>query len=782
MEALAGYLSMSIPFISYAIVKGGAATFMNLAGSLSSGYQAAAASAANEVTSGNLSMKNISYANSNMHSFNGFKHDSNLSHQSGRMDMGNNDGSVSFATASGATGFKAGAGLTTSTWGHQLNIQSHLSSQNSQALQQEQANQVGLSHEYSTAESQALRSASTVLERMGKAGVQGRSWSVGGSTEQSLGVNETVSFMKELQERHGYSSAQAAEVATGIGIGASAFGVSGNASTNFRSQADYQEALNRGQQLAEGKGYTESIQKALRHMDQVSFSESEQFEKGLARDVSSSLDKMSSTRDAMNVSKQKIDKLSDSQSFIDSQGAMFNIDANQQLVDYIARQKVNTSGEFFREKREIGASAAQKIIRAQGDEYYANVKGFFKDVVPHMMDQIPTGRNTGLDMSSMNPTANDSRRSLTSGTTSSAPNNSSGSYANYPVSHGSTDGNSSRMGSPNIEAQQNTSSNQLGMNSVSHSANAPQVDSNIATQSADRAQPTVAGAWSNTSHMPASSVTNPDNYGEGLRGEYGTSAINSGSMGAGNSETSLKGIMPSGMPSQQEDVSNNGYANNPVSQQSPGDLQGSVNNPNIAYQGSNNQASMNVASNSANAPQAGGNEAKKSIAAEAKEWSGAPHMPAGNDSPTLTTFGENLRGQVSSGMTAMPDSLDSFNLSSNDFSKLKRQVKSADHYKIHEKATENINSLNSEFSTAFDKKFETNMNKLNKPQDIEGVTEEKGLSELVKDHYTSGLNTMTNKETEIKDKKPELEKEYKENHEQSHIGKVVKGITKDRKE
>jgi hypothetical protein len=284
--------------------------------------------------------------------------------------------------------------------------------------------------------------------------------------------------------------------------------------------------------------------------------------------------------------------------------------------------------------------------------------------------------------------------------------------------------------------------------------------------------------------MPASSVTNPDNLEHGFKGDIASGTLAIGSMGVGNSETSLKSMIPSGIPSQQENVNYDGYANNPVSQGSQNVLQGSVNNPDTAsgYAAFNNQPNMAAASNSGDMPQTGGSEAKKSIAAEAKVWSGAPHMPAGNDSPTLTKFGENLRGQVSSGMTAMPDNLDNFDLSSNDFSKLKEQVTSANHQQVHKVATENINSFNPEFSTTFDNKFKDNMNKLNEPQDIEDIDKKEGLSSTVKEHYTSGLNTMTDKEAEIRDKKPELEKEYKENHEQSHIEKVVKGVIKDRKE
>ena len=400
IEALAGWFSMSIPFISYAIVKGGVGSFMNLASSLSSGFQSAAASSSSEVTSGNMSMGNLSYANSNIHNFSGFKHDSNLSFQSGRMDISNDDGSITFANPNGNSGFKAGAGLTTSIWDHRLGISSHLSSQNSQALQQEKSVMAGLTAEHSSVESQATRQATTLLERMAKSGGQNRAWSIGGGTDQNIGLSETMGFMKELQDRYGYNAAQAAEVAASIGIGKeNIFG----GSSKFSSQADYHDAINKGKQISESLGYNESLQKTLKHSDQIGFSENEQFEKGLAKDVSSSFDRASSLRNAISVSEQQIERLSDNQSFIDTQGANIDMEANQKFLDYVAHQKNNISGNFGGKVQEIGQAGAQKLIRAQGDEYYAHLKGFFKEVVPQMLDNIPTGKNTGLDKSSMNP-------------------------------------------------------------------------------------------------------------------------------------------------------------------------------------------------------------------------------------------------------------------------------------------------------------------------------------------------------------------------------------------
>ncbi|RYE11631.1 MAG: conjugal transfer protein TraG, partial [Rickettsiales bacterium] len=104
IESMAGYLSMSIPFISYSIVKGGGGSIMNLANSLGSNYQSASGNVAQEIVSGNLSMGNIAYATSSHNNKSGFKHDTNFSHHAGRMEMGSDDGSVVFRTESGTIG------------------------------------------------------------------------------------------------------------------------------------------------------------------------------------------------------------------------------------------------------------------------------------------------------------------------------------------------------------------------------------------------------------------------------------------------------------------------------------------------------------------------------------------------------------------------------------------------------------------------------------------------------------------------------------------------------
>ncbi|MBB63451.1 MAG: hypothetical protein CMO81_00115 [Waddliaceae bacterium] len=61
--ALAGYLSASIPFISYALVQGGAGSFVHLAGAMMTPAHTAAAAAASEQVTGNYSYGNTNWGN-----------------------------------------------------------------------------------------------------------------------------------------------------------------------------------------------------------------------------------------------------------------------------------------------------------------------------------------------------------------------------------------------------------------------------------------------------------------------------------------------------------------------------------------------------------------------------------------------------------------------------------------------------------------------------------------------------------------------------------------------
>jgi conjugal transfer mating pair stabilization protein TraG len=79
MVTLAAWLSVSIPFISYGILKQGAAAFVGLAQHLGSAMQSAASSAASEAVSGNISLGNVSMGTQSYQNTSAFQHNTSPS-------------------------------------------------------------------------------------------------------------------------------------------------------------------------------------------------------------------------------------------------------------------------------------------------------------------------------------------------------------------------------------------------------------------------------------------------------------------------------------------------------------------------------------------------------------------------------------------------------------------------------------------------------------------------------------------------------------------------------
>jgi conjugal transfer mating pair stabilization protein TraG len=80
MVTLAAWLSVSIPFISYGILKQGAAAFVGLAQHLGSAMQSAASGAAAETVSGNISLGNVSMGNQAYQNTSAFQHNTSPSY------------------------------------------------------------------------------------------------------------------------------------------------------------------------------------------------------------------------------------------------------------------------------------------------------------------------------------------------------------------------------------------------------------------------------------------------------------------------------------------------------------------------------------------------------------------------------------------------------------------------------------------------------------------------------------------------------------------------------
>lgn len=83
MNAFAGYLALSVPVISYMMIKGGMGSFVHIAGNMMGASASAATSASSEMVSGNYNYGNVSMDNTNWNTSNMNKIDNAASFKSG---------------------------------------------------------------------------------------------------------------------------------------------------------------------------------------------------------------------------------------------------------------------------------------------------------------------------------------------------------------------------------------------------------------------------------------------------------------------------------------------------------------------------------------------------------------------------------------------------------------------------------------------------------------------------------------------------------------------------
>ncbi len=312
---MAGYLSMSIPFIALSIVKGVGA-IAGLASSMLAIPQKSASEVAHELASGNINLGNSSIANHNANNINSNKYNNSYYQDSGAIQMRNEQGGFSSIYNNGYKVFDQSQS-TTNMPALSLNLAQTIASESQHRISQlnhqasEQAN--AAHNSLALAYSQAMNFATNKL--------YGRNNSTDYdqrlSAEENNSISQVASLVKTYSKSHNVSQTQAINALAGIsaGIGAglagSALDAKINASYNYNKSAsdsdnltmrlddsgDIRKALNNIISLSKKEGYamldqeqhnlSDSINNNLtkaQHYDQLS-----RQSQSKAQDISSSM-------------------------------------------------------------------------------------------------------------------------------------------------------------------------------------------------------------------------------------------------------------------------------------------------------------------------------------------------------------------------------------------------------------------------------------------------------------------------------------------------------------
>jgi len=359
ITAMAGYLAMSIPFLSLALVKG-VGSFVHMASHLGNVSQGAASMAANEVTSGNLSFGNVSQGNSQISNSSMLNHSNAASYRGSSAHI--QDGRSEITTmADGSQVLNVGSS----------NLPISMNSTESSAMQASQMASQNVQKAMSQSESSAQNLSSTarnsvsLSDSLAKLESAGDSASLGISTEQSKAIHHGANLTREFSKQNGIEEGKSAQMlaSASFGTGKGAGLLGGSVGMGGDISAKEQELNIKAQKFAEDHNYQQALRESANASKQISHSLTDESARRLAEEVSSSYEMGMSQRSEASKSFRLAEDYSNQASYIRANSASINANHNQQFGEWLAAQPAdNTNGGT------IGARGASHIIAAKPQE------------------------------------------------------------------------------------------------------------------------------------------------------------------------------------------------------------------------------------------------------------------------------------------------------------------------------------------------------------------------------------------------------------------------------
>lgn len=202
IASTAGWLSLSIPFIAYGMVKGLGGVVSQAGSYLSNMTQGVASQASSQAVDGTYAFNNMQTDN-----VQGFKWDTNSSYASGRTDQQLANGAMQGTTADGTTIVNSTTG--TSKLPMDLNFGRAMSSSAQRLARESQVQAETSLHGFNHAVNSAYNKAQQFSQQTGNSNTMNTSTDDSQTAQATRGVSSMISAAKDYAKRHGISEQQA---------------------------------------------------------------------------------------------------------------------------------------------------------------------------------------------------------------------------------------------------------------------------------------------------------------------------------------------------------------------------------------------------------------------------------------------------------------------------------------------------------------------------------------------------------------------------------------------
>ena len=322
MFAMSGYLAILVPIISYAIVRGGVSSFMQLSGSLMNPGQSAAAAAAAEQATGNYSFANASFGQTSYENSSAFQQNMAPSFSSGFFT--DNSGNLSTRYTTGGETILAHSSSEL-RWG----VSSDSAITESFQKAQQTSNAFTESQQKSYMES--LGSHSRNMWDLSSHLSKSENFSENLSTQEAANIQESANFVKNIASSHSKQFGITEQESLSMMLGGNIPFVGG---CNYGRNSNNTEAVNDALNISKGEDFQRHVQNISNFAKQQAYGSLNDEGIRLADSTSKSIDEVSSSQQQFQIAKNRSEQISETASWASQNTHLIRKAMNQDLVNW----------------------------------------------------------------------------------------------------------------------------------------------------------------------------------------------------------------------------------------------------------------------------------------------------------------------------------------------------------------------------------------------------------------------------------------------------------------
>lgn len=409
VASLAGYLTISVPFIAAGLVRGMAGTMTHVSQYMGGVSQSAGSQAASEAVAGNISMGTTGMRNNSSFNFNAHQQDLTARMASGINYQLPGGESVNFMPDGGIA---VSRGRTISDLGVEVNlaksIQNSASSQADYAYSAAQGEAVAAGENYQA----GMRDLYELAEHTGTGKSSSDSWVTGDSSNVAQALHKTKDLTQQFASDHQISYEHAKDVLSQakatVSLGpkggfSAAFDVGAgiDGSVGQKDSAAERRLYNAAEDFVQKTGYSENIDTISKAA--VDHSLVTTGEKGarLVDNMGASFDQSNNLRKESDAHFQEAQSYRKVASYAEDNAVRVNVNASQKFLDYVANQPnaytgTGKAGVLNAVKQLKDPDHAKTVADHFGRDYAKSHLSTWGKGMPHSGEDIKQIHQTGI--------------------------------------------------------------------------------------------------------------------------------------------------------------------------------------------------------------------------------------------------------------------------------------------------------------------------------------------------------------------------------------------------